>query len=122
MAGPAGGRYKKVEKFSLPWSNPAPAARSPRAAGPPGPVARHAPTPLSSEGRALRRVPLLLALVLVALTLQPASALARDTSTPPEPAKIDAGDTAWMLVSCGLVLLMVPGLALFYGGMVRRKN
>ena len=33
-----------------------------------------------------------------------------------------AGDTAWMLVSTGLVLLMVPGLALFYGGMVRRKN
>src|SRR5205809_927893 len=31
-------------------------------------------------------------------------------------------DTAWMLVSTGLVLLMVPGLALFYGGMVRRKN
>src|SRR5579883_1848655 len=37
-------------------------------------------------------------------------------------AKMDSGDTAWMLVSTGLVLLMVPGLALFYGGMVRRKN
>jgi ammonium transporter len=36
--------------------------------------------------------------------------------------KVDIGDTAWMLVSTGLVLLMVPGLALFYGGMVRRKN
>jgi Amt family ammonium transporter len=35
---------------------------------------------------------------------------------------IDAGSTAWMLVSSALVLLMVPGLALFYGGMVRRKN
>ncbi len=32
------------------------------------------------------------------------------------------GDTAWMMVSTALVLLMVPGLALFYGGMVRRKN
>src|SRR4051812_13804311 len=32
------------------------------------------------------------------------------------------GDTAWMVVSTGLVLLMVPGLALFYAGMVRRKN
>jgi ammonium transporter, Amt family len=32
------------------------------------------------------------------------------------------GDVAWMLVSTGLVLLMVPGLALFYGGMVRGKN
>ncbi len=36
--------------------------------------------------------------------------------------KPNPGDTAWMLVSTGLVLLMVPGLALFYGGMVRRKN
>src|SRR5262249_6191038 len=36
--------------------------------------------------------------------------------------KVNNGDTAWMLMSTGLVLLMVPGLALFYGGMVRRKN
>jgi Amt family ammonium transporter len=35
---------------------------------------------------------------------------------------IDTGDTAWMLVSTALVMLMTPGLALFYGGMVRRKN
>lgn len=35
---------------------------------------------------------------------------------------IDAGSTAWMLTSSALVLLMVPGLALFYAGMVRRKN
>ena len=34
----------------------------------------------------------------------------------------DTGSTAWMLSSAALVLLMVPGLALFYGGMVRRKN
>ena len=34
----------------------------------------------------------------------------------------DAGSTAWVLTSSALVLLMVPGLALFYGGMVRRKN
>src|SRR6202008_4171560 len=39
------------------------------------------------------------------------------------PPKIDSGDTAWMLASTALVLLMtVPGLALFYGGMVRKKN
>lgn len=43
------------------------------------------------------------------------------TAASPE-AKIDAGDTAWMLTSTGLVMLMTPGLALFYGGMVRRKN
>ncbi|HOD28799.1 MAG TPA: ammonium transporter [Syntrophales bacterium] len=35
---------------------------------------------------------------------------------------IDTGDTAWILVCCSLVLLMTPALALFYGGMVRRKN
>jgi Amt family ammonium transporter len=35
---------------------------------------------------------------------------------------INTGDTAWMLVSCALVLMMTPGLAFFYGGMVRRKN
>lgn len=35
---------------------------------------------------------------------------------------INAGDTAWVLVSSALVMLMTPGLAFFYGGMVRRKN
>ncbi|HWD57355.1 MAG TPA: ammonium transporter [Stellaceae bacterium] len=43
--------------------------------------------------------------------------------TPPAPPKIDSGDTAWMLTSVALVLMMtIPGLALFYGGMVRKKN
>ncbi len=36
--------------------------------------------------------------------------------------KIDSGDTAWMLVATALVMVMLPGLALFYGGLVRRKN
>ncbi len=40
----------------------------------------------------------------------------------PAPHGIDTGSTAWMLVSSALVLFMVPGLALFYGGMVRAKN
>ena len=53
--------------------------------------------------------------------------LAQATQTAPAPAeapaaKIDTGDTAWLLTSSALVLLMTPGLALFYGGMVRRKN
>ena len=40
-----------------------------------------------------------------------------------EAAKLDTGDTAWMLTSTALVLMMtIPGLALFYGGMVRKKN
>jgi hypothetical protein len=38
-------------------------------------------------------------------------------------AKIDAADTAWMISATGLVLMMtIPGLALFYAGMVRKKN
>lgn len=37
-------------------------------------------------------------------------------------ANLNTGDTAWLLVCCSLVLLMTPGLAFFYGGMVRRKN
>ena len=36
---------------------------------------------------------------------------------------VDTGDTAWMIVATALVLFMsIPGLALFYGGLVRRKN
>jgi len=35
---------------------------------------------------------------------------------------VDTGDTAWILISSALVMLMTPGLALFYGGMVRSKN
>ena len=39
-----------------------------------------------------------------------------------EESKISAGDTSFVLISAALVMLMTPGLALFYGGMVRRKN
>lgn len=35
---------------------------------------------------------------------------------------VDTGDTAWVLISAALVMLMTPGLAFFYGGMVRSKN
>ena len=43
--------------------------------------------------------------------------------TPTPPPTLDKGDTAWMLTSTVLVLLMIiPGLALFYGGLVRQKN
>src|SRR6266436_6625942 len=59
----------------------------------------------------------------------PASTPAAATAAAPtEPTlmaadKISAGDTAWMLTSTALVLMMsIPGLALFYGGMVRKKN
>lgn len=51
-----------------------------------------------------------------------ASTLAFADAAPPAP-KLDSGNTAWMLISTGLVLFMtLPGLALFYGGMVRKKN
>jgi ammonium transporter, Amt family len=56
----------------------------------------------------------------VAAPTTPASTAA---PAPPAPAKIDKGDTAWMLTSSALVLMMtIPGLFLFYGGLVRRKN
>jgi len=51
------------------------------------------------------------------LTLLPSLATAAEGELP-----IDTGTTAWMLVSTALVLLMIPGLALFYGGLVRTKN
>ncbi len=56
-------------------------------------------------------------LLTAALALLPSLAFADDAP------KIDSGDTAWMLTSTALVLMMtVPGLALFYAGMVRKKN
>ena len=50
------------------------------------------------------------------------SAALNASSAPPAPLKLDTGDTAWMLVATAFVMLMTPGLALFYGGMVRSKN
>src|SRR5215813_11301175 len=68
------------------------------------------------------------ALVVLLLAGHIDPALAQDAAaeapaaTPPAPT-LNAGDTAWMLTSTALVLLMtIPGLALFYGGMVRKKN
>ena len=60
----------------------------------------------------------------------PAPAPAPACASDPDPKKAvtakcapNSGDTAWMLTSMALVLMMtVPGLALFYGGMVRKKN
>jgi Amt family ammonium transporter len=58
------------------------------------------------------------ALTTMGATLLAGPALAQDA-----PATVDTGDTAWMLTSTALVLMMtVPGLALFYSGMVRKKN
>jgi ammonium transporter, Amt family len=50
-------------------------------------------------------------------------AVQQTQSTQVDPSSaINSGDTTWMLISTALVMLMTPGLALFYGGMVRRKN
>jgi len=50
------------------------------------------------------------------LAAVPGVAAAADSGT------IDTGDTAWLLMATALVMVMLPGLALFYGGLVRRKN
>lgn len=55
----------------------------------------------------------------------PVAAAATPAAPEPAPAPaptVDSGDTAWLLASAGLVLLMTPGLAFFYGGLVRKKN
>jgi len=51
------------------------------------------------------------------------STLSAQTAAPAVAPSINSGDTAWMIVATAFVLLMsIPGLALFYGGLVRRKN
>src|SRR5262245_43347137 len=75
-----------------------------------------------------RTKPLMLG-ALSALLMCGAYALAQDAPAPapelPAPLaelKLDTGDTAWVLASAALVLFMTPGLAFFYGGLVRSKN
>jgi Amt family ammonium transporter len=89
--------------FSIPaaWAEDTPATT---------PSAAQAPAPAAADSAA------------------PAAADAAAPAGPTEPTliatdKISSGDTAWMLTSTALVLMMtIPGLALFYGGMVRKKN
>ena len=58
--------------------------------------------------------------VVAAVSLALAASPALAEAAPP---RIDAADTAWMIAATGLVLMMtIPGLALFYVGMVRKKN
>ena len=51
-----------------------------------------------------------------------APSMSAPSAPPLADSMVDTGSTAWMLISSALVLFMVPGLALFYGGMVRAKN
>ena len=67
----------------------------------------------------LRPPAALLGVIVAAMALVPANAFAQGAPTP----KLDTGDTAWMLTSTALVLMMtIPGVALLYAGMVRKKN
>ena len=71
--------------------------------------------------RKIRRFATLATLVL-AVAATAGTALAQETAEA-EAAVLDSGDTAWMLTSTALVLMMtIPGVALFYSGMVRKKN
>src|SRR4051794_992445 len=63
----------------------------------------------------------LLALPVIAIAEEP-SAAATVTTTATPAASLSGADTAFMLICTALVMLMTPGLGLFYGGMVRRKN
>jgi Amt family ammonium transporter len=73
---------------------------------------------IEGKGLMMKR-PGLLLLFTVLFTLVSSVAFA-DSPTPA--ATVDAGDTGFILISAALVMLMTPGLALFYGGMVRTKN
>ena len=68
-----------------------------------------------------RKLALLPFLLLIGVIL--ATLFFSPESVPPSiPHPIDTADTAWMLTAAGLVLIMTPGLAFFYGGMVSKKN
>jgi Amt family ammonium transporter len=54
--------------------------------------------------------------------LAPSMGFAQTSTVAPAAVALNNGDTAWVLISAALVMLMTPGLGLFYGGMVRRKN
>lgn len=76
----------------------------------------------------MRNVNLLVCVVLGLLLVGSVSAEDAPVVVPEVPAvaapapSVDTGDTSWILISSALVMLMTPGLAFFYGGLVRRKN
>jgi len=71
-----------------------------------------------SDIRIKRYFPFFLVLVVLALTFIFPSIELNNKANP----HFDTGDIAWMLMSTALVLIMTPGLAFFYGGMVNKKN
>ncbi len=67
----------------------------------------------------MKKMSLLLFVAILSLLTCPDMLLAQEEAAT---ATVDSGTTAWMLTSTSLVLLMTPGLAMFYGGLVRTKN
>ncbi len=76
-------------------------------------------TPALTKKRNALALFLTTAIMSIGASIAPSLAMAEAAA--PAPA-VNSGDTAWMLVSTALVLLMTPGLAFFYAGMVRSKN
>ena len=73
--------------------------------------------------RVLSAAPITFLWTVAALAQQTPEAAAPAAAMPPPVGGLNTGDTAWMLTSTALVLMMtIPGLALFYGGMVRKMN
>ena len=93
-------------------STPAPAATAPAAATP------AAPAPATINGSVIVQDDT----VKPAAAISSSSTLKNITNAALTPEGASRGDTAWMIVATALVMLMTPGLALFYGGLVRTKN
>src|SRR3989338_7508596 len=70
-------------------------------------------------GKYLKKSPFWFFAVFLLFTLIATVVAAQEIAPTP---KVDTGDTAWLLTSAALVLLMTPALAFFYGGLVRKKN
>ena len=66
----------------------------------------------------MKKLASILSMTAMFIAMMASVAFAADDTT----AAIDTGDTAWILISAALVFIMTPGLAFFYGGMVRSKN
>jgi len=87
-----------------------------------GAVTFAAPTWAADDKPAATAAPAAAAPAAAAPAAAPAAAAAAPAAATP-PQKVDKGDTAWMIVATAFVILMtIPGLALFYGGLVRSKN
>ena len=115
----------KVKKKAKPAETPAPAAAEP------SPTSERAETGKPAAAPEAEAAPAAAADTAApaeagapaAETAAPAEAAAAAPADAPKPPVFNEGNVAWMLISTALVLLMsLPGLALFYGGMVRSKN